>query len=438
MSDALDGLLQAIGKGRLSALYLVWGEEFLVRKDAEKLSAALLPDAMPGLNLVTMDGASPREVTQELATLPMFPGRKLVIVRDPEFLAPKKGRQDALGRIRDAWRAGRRKEAARRLLALAARAGWGVQALEPGAAGAPSAGDWEKELDVVLEDQDATLFAEIAVFCRQEGVTAPDADATSLIELLRGNLPEGHLLLLVASAVDAKHPLVKMAKDAGGLLERKVEAKLDKLDLSGLAAEVLGPLGKRMSPKALESLKDRCGGNMRRVQSELEKLGLYAQGAVIEAADVDLLVARGRDEEFFELSDALQKQELKAALQYVEDAFRHDVHGLQLLGAIASVVRRMLLQDAQVERFAGGRLPGNYNTFKDRIWPEIEADAKARKAKAGHPYAAFMSMQAASRHGRERLLKSLTACADADVSLKSSGDQRLVVERLLWTVCAGT
>ncbi|HLT32016.1 MAG TPA: DNA polymerase III subunit delta [Myxococcaceae bacterium] len=435
MSDALTSALEAIGKGQVLPLYLVWGEEFLIRKDAEKLSAALLPDAMAGLNLITMDGASPSEVTQELSTLPMFPGRKLVIVRDPEFLAPKKGRQDAMGRIRDAWRAGRRKEASRRLLALASRAGWGLSALEPGSAGAPSAADWEKELDVVLEEGDAQLFADIAGYCRQEGISAPEADATSLVELLKSNLPSGHMLLLVATAVDARHPLVKLAKDGGGLIERKVEAKLDKLDLSELAADVLKPMGKRMSPKALEVLKDRCGGNMRRVQSELEKLGLYAEAPVIEVADVELLVERGREEEYFELSEALQKRDLKASLQYAHDAFRNEIHGLQLLGSIASVVRRMLLQYGQLERFAGGRLPGSYNTFKDRVWPDIEADAKARKAKAGHPYAAFMSMQAAARHGRDSLLRSLSACADADVALKSSGDQLLVIERLLWTVC---
>ena len=42
-------------------------------------------------------------------------GRKVVLVHDPEFLAPKKARGDGLAKSREAWRAGRRKEAARRL-----------------------------------------------------------------------------------------------------------------------------------------------------------------------------------------------------------------------------------------------------------------------------------------------------------------------------------
>ena len=52
-----------------------------------------------------------------------------------------------------------------------------------------------------------------------------------------------------------------------------------------------------------------------------------------------------------------------------------------------------------------------------------------------HPYAAFLSMQAAARYERRELLRALVACAEADVELKSSASGKLVIERLLWTVC---
>src|SRR5690606_40712020 len=136
-----------------------------------------------------------------------------------------------------------------------------------------------------------------------------------------------------------KHPLVKLAKDQGGLIERKVAGTFKKLDLTELADAVLGPLGAKMSPGALEKLKDRCGGNMRLVQSELEKLAIYADGATIQAADVELLVGRAREEEYGELAEALQKRDLPAALRYVNEALANGSHGLLLLGAVASVVR---------------------------------------------------------------------------------------------------
>ena len=63
------------------------------------------------------------------------------------------------------------------------------------------------------------------------------------------------------------------------------------LGLAEIIAASLKPFQKTMSRGAEEALKDRCGGNMRLIQSELEKLALYAEGPVIEAKDVALLLA---------------------------------------------------------------------------------------------------------------------------------------------------
>ena len=140
-----------------------------------------MPGASVGLNLVPLDGASPREVAMELDTLPLFPGRKVVVLKDPEFLAPKKGRADALGKARDAWKANRRKEAARRVLALAARAGWGGGDLDPSVQGAPGPEAWESELGQVLAQADLAFLKDVAEFCRAEFISAPAGDESALV-----------------------------------------------------------------------------------------------------------------------------------------------------------------------------------------------------------------------------------------------------------------
>ena len=50
-------------------LYLFWGEEFLVRREAEALARTLVPDAAAGLNYAVLDAASPREIAAELIRL---------------------------------------------------------------------------------------------------------------------------------------------------------------------------------------------------------------------------------------------------------------------------------------------------------------------------------------------------------------------------------
>jgi DNA polymerase-3 subunit delta len=437
VSEELEDVLAEVKAGKVAPLYLLWGEEFLVRKGADELVKALVPDASMGLNLAVLDAASPREVAQELATMPLFPGRKVVLVRDPEFLAPKKGRGDALSKAREAWKGGKRKEGARRLLALAARAGWGVEQLDPGAPGAPSVEEWKSELDVELAEADLAFLKEAAAFCRDERISAPEGDASALMELFQKGLPKGHALVLASTDIEAKSPLLKFAKESGHLVERKVAARHKDLDLSEIAQEFLAPFKKKLGRGALEQLKERVGGNIRLLQSELEKLAMYAgDSPTIELADVALLVHHSREEEYFELSEALQKRDLKGALGYAEDVMGQGTHALQLLGAVASIVRGLLENHERMNQYAKGSAPRSYDDFKSRIFPKIEQEAKSAKGRAPHPYAAFLSMQAAARYERRELLRSLVSCAEADLELKSSASGKLVIERLLWGLCA--
>ena len=412
-------------------LHLIWGEEFLVRKSAEELVKRLVPGAAAGLNSITMDGASPAEIAQELATMPLFPGPKVVLIRDPEFLAPKKGRGDALGRAREAWKAGRRKEGARRVLALAARAGWGVAQLDPRASGAPSRDAWREELDVELAEADLQFLAEVAAYCREENVTVPEGDATPLVALFEKGVPPGHALVIAASEVDARNPLVKLARDRGELLERKVADSFRRLDLREAAAEILEPLGKRLGAGAVDELKERIGGNMRLLQSELEKLAAYASGSTISAEDVRLLVAKTREDEFFEAAEVLQSRDLRAGLAWLNDALEQGKHPLLLLGALAAGVRNLIDGHERMRRLGPNVSRMSSREFEKTVFPKIEQEARESGRRVPHPYAAYKAAQAAGRYSRAELIGALVACADADVSLKSSGSGQLVLESLL-------
>jgi DNA polymerase III subunit delta len=382
---------------------------------------------------VTLDAGTPREVASELATLPMFGGRKVVFCRDPEFLAPKKGRTDALGKAREAWNANRKKEAARRVLALAARAGWGVAELDPEGAAAPGPEAWERELGVPLGPLDRGFLKEVQAFCLDQGLSAPSNDETALQDWLEKGPGKGQVLVIATTELEAKSAFVKLAQAKGTYLQLKGAGRLKDLDLTAFARELLEPQQKKLGAGALELLKDRVGGNFRLLQSELQKLALYSEGGTITRKDVDLLVGHARDDEFFELSEALQKRNLEAALKFLADALAQGAHPLMLLGSVASVVRTLLMSHERMVALSGGKPPRNYNDFQARLWPAIEAEAKAAKTKVPHPYASFMGMQAAAGYGRQELLRALVACAEADLALKLGGDQ-LVLERIFWTL----
>ena len=62
MSEGLHEVMAELERKPAAPVYLLWGEEFLVRKGADELVKRLLPDASAGLNFFVLDGASPREV----------------------------------------------------------------------------------------------------------------------------------------------------------------------------------------------------------------------------------------------------------------------------------------------------------------------------------------------------------------------------------------
>jgi len=426
MSDELGQVLAEIDGGLVAPFYLLWGEEFLVRKAADELVRHLLPRSALALSYSTRDGASPAELAQDLATLSLLRGRKVVFTTDPEFLAPKKGRGDPLAKAREAWKSGRRKEGARRVLGLVAKAGWTK---------VPSPEQWKEELGVDLSDADLSLLREVIAFCEEEHITAPGSDVSPLVDLLEKGLPDTQILVIAATELDPKNALVKIARERGRLIERKVATRIKELDISEAVQEILAPFKKTLSSDAEALLKDRCGANMRALQMELEKLALHAEAPVIEAADVEQLVGRSREEEFLELSNALQQRDLEAALAYVADAMQQGAPPLLVLGAVASILRTLLLNHDRLVRLARGRPPRYFDEFKSRVFPAIVKETAADGQRPPHPYAAFVGIQAAGRYERGELLGALAACAEADVALKSSGNGKLVLERLLWSVC---
>ena len=99
-------VLREIDAKKARPIYLLTGEEYLVRRTSDEIVSRLVPKSQAALNVSILEGAGPGEVARDLTTIPMFRGNKVVLVREPEFLAPKKGRQHALASVREAWNEG--------------------------------------------------------------------------------------------------------------------------------------------------------------------------------------------------------------------------------------------------------------------------------------------------------------------------------------------
>ncbi len=432
MSLDVEHAVQGIAQGKPRSFYLIVGDEFLARGATDAIVEALLGPNGSGGERVTLQTASPAEIFRELATVSMFGSRKVVVAPDPDFVAPKTVRGNAFGKVTQAWRADRRAEAVRRMLALIGRVGWNRDSLDPDSDDFPRATAWERELGIALDTATRSLLRELHAHALEHGLTGETGDDATLQRLLGELDPERAILLMHCAEVDASWAAV--AKKCGVRVEVASPTRLKDLDLSELAAKALKPYGAKLAPGALEALKERVGANFRLAESELVKLAQHVGTGSIRVDDVTALVAHVREDEYFELSDAIHKRDLAAALKYWGDAKALGKEALMVLGALAGLVRKLLSTQDQGRQILGGQIPKNFQEFQRTAFPKIQAEAIAAKVKPPHPYASFNALLASSRFRRGELIAALTLCADADLALKLGGDS-LVIERLLWTLC---
>lgn len=442
MADALDTALEEIKAGKAKPLYLVHGEEFLARRAAETICDALVPPKNRDLNFTQVDGAAGgREVGQHLDTVPMFRGTKVVFVESADVLLAKRDVAKELGRAKDLWaQSSRKKDAARRVLSLVAPAGWTWRELDPDAPGAPAKTRWKKEVGFEPAPEDRQFWSEVAKYCSDLDLKAPKDDAEALLRAVTQGPPKGNHLVLLCEEFEASHPVAKVVKERGLVLHRGVERSgkgrgIESLDIDGIVAEVLGPLNKKLSPGAKGLMKDRIGDAMRQMASELEKLAIYVgDKPTIDERDVEILVAPLREEEYFELGNALGDGDGARAMKLLNDELGRGKHGLMILGGLTAAVRR-LAQDAARYANIPGAMGGRELSSRDyeaQIFPRY---SEFVTGKPPHPYAAYMGYKRIRKHGPKKLLRALALCAEIDQSLKRGGDEHLELERLVLAVC---
>ncbi|WP_242340896.1 MULTISPECIES: DNA polymerase III subunit delta [Anaeromyxobacter] len=427
----LETCLADVRGGAPRPVYLLDGDAFLALRAARELASALVPEAQRALNLVELDPAtSPAEVAAELSTGGLFGGGKVVLLHEPAFLTSKEDAEDAFRRAKDQWAKGAQRDAARRLLALAAKAGWSSKDLAPdrGIDHAALAAD----LGVPEGAYDAAFVEGAARFAAERELKVSKDDASALDAALERGFARGHVLVVAAGKVDGRLPLVKRLAAAG----RRVTIQLEKEGTWDAQRLVLGPVlesllagtGKRVDRAGEARLAALVGEDARTLASEVAKLAAYVgDRKVIGAEDVDAVVTRVASDPFFALGNAVEARDLPQALGVLERAIADGGSPFMLLGSLASTVRRMIVERERARRAVGDRRIGSAREWEAEVFPLVPED----EAKGKKPYGFWMKYQAALRFSRAELLDGLAALAEADVAMKSGQDGRIRLERVL-------
>jgi DNA polymerase-3 subunit delta len=438
----LEELLAEAEAGRPAPVYLLDGDAFLTLRAARELCHRLVPEKERSLNLVELDAAaSPAEVAAEVETRGLFStGRKVVLVQEPAFLTSKEDVEESFEKAREQWAEGRQREAARRLLALGAKAGLGAADLrpEPGEDEekfrAKLGKELKREFGFAVSAEGLAFVVEAGRFAVEREMKAARDDSGALDAALERGLPPGHVLVVAAGKVDGKLPLVKKLAAAGQRVQVAipVEGTFDaRVVLGPVVAALLAGTGKRADAGAVERLTVLVGGDARTLAGELQKLAAWAgDRAVITAEDVDEVVVRTAEDPFFALGNAVEARDLPAALAVVDRVVADGGSPHMLLATLAGTVRRLVVEKERARAVVGERALRSPRDWEAQVFPTIPPDEVGKKK----PFGFWMKYQASTRFARAELLEGLVALHEADVAMKSGQDARLQLERALWAL----
>ena len=429
----LEGALTAIQGGKPFSVYLLDGDPFLTQRAGRSIAEALVPEAQRSLNLMEMDAAtSPAEVAGELATGGLFGGGKVVIVAEPAFLQTKEDLAGAFARASDMWREGRQREAARRLVALAARFGWSTADLcgeSP-----PPFEEWERKLQPEdgLRAEDGAFLRDAGRYAGEKNLQAAKDDVSALEGLLERGLPPGYVLVIAAGKVDGRLPLVKRLAAAGCRISLTVKSEgswdAQRPVLGPLLAEMLAGSGKSVDRGAEDRLAALVGTDARALAAEVAKLAAFVgDRKEIRAADVDSVVVRTASDPFFAMGNAVEARDLPGTIGVLRRSLADGASPHMVVGSLAGTLRRMLVEQERGRLASGGGRVASFGDWSATVLPTIDPEELGERK----PYGLWMKYQAAMRFTRSELLDGLASLAEADHSMKTGSDGAVLVERCL-------
>jgi len=464
---------------KFAPVYLIYGEEMLVKTVYDALLDFLLPAASRSLNYDPIDGTTEniRDVIERVNTFSLLPGIKVVALRDSKIFYTRQDKSQLLENAKTAYENDDLKKAVTYFLNLMGQLNLSFDDL--------SKSNRSKALGAVPDHlSDDAWLDTIIGYCQQHhlSVPAPEDDCTALQTAIEKGFPANNHLIITAEAVDKRRGLFKALDRKGIIIDCSVpkgERRADKMAQENVLIEKMSAMlkasGKKMDKAAFPAMYELTGFDLRTFSNNLEKLINYVgDNDTITVDDVESVLKRTKKDPIFKLTNALCDRNIEQSLFYLDSILSTDFHPLQVLAAITNQIRKLLL----VKDFVGSPLGDDwyagcsYNRFQKSVMPQIVAYDKdlltqienwqntlsdtdnsediiatqkgkkkittdlliARSPK--NPYPAYQLFLKSERFTKNDLLDALELLSEADIQLKSKGqDAKLVLERSIFGIC---
>ena len=222
-------------------------------------------------------------------------------------------------------------------------------------------------------------------------------------------LPETTELVFVDGRLNARNPLLTAIRPHATV---RTFPQPRSGELRGWIGKRAMAEGVEIEPRAIDTLAETVGGDLRVMASELQKLALYRWGETIRHSDVVELVSYTREANIFEAVDAMMEGRANVAISLVNQLMEAGRPAVYILAMVARQVRLLILA----------------KDLKARRVPQAEMGS--RLGLGGYPLR--KTLQQADQVGAAWLVELHRRLLEADLGIKSTGsDEELVLDVLI-------
>ncbi|MBF0449536.1 MAG: hypothetical protein HQK75_02435 [Candidatus Magnetomorum sp.] len=472
--NAFEKMIDNLTADQITPVYMIHGDEFLVKNIVKRLKEKLLPKSKQKTNFNPIDGAIDLipSAIEQLNTFSLIPGIRIIAIIDSQVFYSGHDRSALLEKGQSAFSENQLKKASHYLLNLLATEKLGIEDI------------YAERLDetiqsLVKEQNDASQHTEwlqaVADYCVSQKLSVPDAMNYSdmLTESIEKGFAQRNILMITTDTVQKNRRLYKAILKKGTVVHCQIPKGFVKADQDQQektfrenAQTILSQHGKTMAPDAFSAMREMINPSLRSFSINLEKLIQYVgTRKKITKDDVEAVIEHSRQDPIFELTNALSDRNLIEALLVLENLFANQFNPLQALAAIANLIRRLLLIVDVKEMYHGSYQKGmSFAHFKNQFFQnvleydqrqaedsqtgEVSSDApkkvrgkvsKTTLMVAKNPksiYPVYLGFKASENYHRQELIDAIQILYQADKRIKTgSQDNRRVIEQAIIQIC---
>lgn len=429
-----------------SQVFLFFGERYLCREAADLTQEKLLASTPGAIHNIDGDGEDPSQTLARLMSFSLLPGRQIYRVSNSRIFHSKTVVSEIWNKADLAFKAGRPGPALRHLQSMIQAAGLKTEG--PAPLSETTRGEWKKIFAFEKPGEDLTWADKLLTETEEKAKTNSANLVDRYIEAFAKGFPADNILLLTAETVDKRQRLFTYIKKNGTVVDCSVATgsniaaqKEQKEVLKEMMQKTLTDFGKKIDPKAVEIFFERVGFHPVAVVTETEKLAHYVgDRPVITSDDLEMMVARNREDALYELTDAFSKRQAGRSLTILSRLLEQGVHALAILATLRNFLKKQLIfRSLQMRPSPAWRRGMNAKEFQNHYLPDLKVQGEWTELLQGHPYALFMNFTKASEYSCPGLKRWLAMLLEAEFRLKGSPlPPKLVLEELFVSMLKGS